>query len=128
MIAWSHPACSVESKQQTCSLHPVLVSVIQAVTAAPQDYAAWDIGAQSLQTQIPLTVSLFHIFRKLVSGGFCPSSYPSDASHQGNGSVSSGPLVPLVRLQMLMALSWLSRCAAVPPQHGGFHPQGKLQL
>ena len=58
-------------------------------------------------------VSFSFIFlKKLVSDGFCPSTLPVDAGHQGNGSVSSGPLMPVVRLQMLMALSWLPRGAA----------------
>lgn len=47
---------------QTCSLCPVLASVIRVVIATLQDYAAWDIRVQSLQIRVPFTVSLFHIF------------------------------------------------------------------
>lgn len=46
-----------------------------------------------------------------------------DASHQGNGSVSSGPLMLVVRLQMLMALSHLPRGDAVYHSMEAFVPR-----
>lgn len=107
---------------QTCSLPPVLALAIQAVIVAPHDYVTWGITVQSCQAWVPFSMSLwgfFHIFRKPISDGFCPT-LPVDASHWGNGSDGSGPLMPVVRLQMLMALSWLPR--------GTFVHRAKLQM
>lgn len=142
MIAWSCPACSVESTQlgtgSVCSLSTFEFFAETKLYYQPQ----WGVLPGLLPASSPSLSNLgchccsaglhcvgyqgtkpsdsrsfhcvsFSYFRKLVSDGFCPSTFLQDASHQGNGSVSRGPLMPVARLQTLMALSWLPRGAAV---------------